>query len=336
MKQILIDSLYINDSGGLRLLVYLVREMREREVDFFLLADSRCTGLFDDLPAVEYVKASLLNRSKWYQRDMSVFSSVLCFGNIPPPRKLEMPVYTYFHNIHLLTLSEAHSFPFRIKCWLKRAVYRYYKNNTDYWLVQTTNTSNELRVHLEESEDRIMLMPFYELPANLAHLKEETHGGDYVYVSTYVPGKGHKELLAAWRQIHNRGIDIKLHLTVPVDCGFAKSINEARREGVLVVNHGLVPFEQVIDLYKRSKAIIYPAHNESLGLGIVEAIAAGCDVLGSDLPFLYSVCSPSGVFDPYSPYSIAETVIDYERADSRRSTLLIENHIEDLIDLIWN
>ena len=74
---ILIDSLYINDSGGFRLLRYLVQELRKRGVDFYLLADSRCAGAFDELPAVEYMRASMSNRVRWYRRDMSGFSSVL-------------------------------------------------------------------------------------------------------------------------------------------------------------------------------------------------------------------------------------------------------------------
>lgn len=333
---ILIDSLYINDSGGFRLLQYLVRELRKRSVDFYLLADSRCAGAFDDLPFVEYMRASMSNRARWYQRDMSAFSSVLCFGNIPAPRKLKIPVYTYFHNIHLLTLSEAHSLPFWIKSWLKREVYRYYKYNTDYWLVQTSNTATELQRHLRERSDRVKLMPFYELPEGLSQLKKETHGKDYVYISTYVPGKSHEELLAAWRILHKRGMDIKLHLTVPLDCPFAETLNEAKRDGVLVENYGLIPFEQVIELYHQSKAIIYPSHNESLGLGIVEAATAGCDVLGSDLPFLHAICKPSGVFDPFSPESIANTVIEYESKSAGGTELLIENQIDELVTLINN
>lgn len=333
---ILIDSLYINDSGGFRLLQYLVQELRKRGVDFYLLADSRCAGAFDELPAVEYMRASMRNRSLWYRRDMSAFSSVLCFGNIPAPRKLKIPVYTYFHNIHLLTLSEAHSLPFWIKSWLKREVYRCYKNNTDYWLVQTSNTANELQTHLKERADRVKLMPFYELPDGLARLKTETHGKDYVYISTYVPGKGHEELLAAWCLLHDRGLDVKLHLTVPFDCPFAERLDEAKRNGVLIENHGLIPFEQVIGLYQQSKALIYPSHNESLGLGIVEAATAGCDILGSDLPFLHAICKPTGVFDPFSPESIANAVVDYEKSRPKETVLLIDNQIDEMITLINN
>ena len=44
---VLIDALYINNSGGLRLLEYLVSVLQSRGIEFFLLADNRCRGVFD-------------------------------------------------------------------------------------------------------------------------------------------------------------------------------------------------------------------------------------------------------------------------------------------------
>lgn len=333
---LLIDALYINNSGGLRLLVYLVEELQERNIKFHLLADSRCRGVFDALPSVEYYDASLKIRKRIYSQDLSHYSSVLCFGNIPPLRKLSIPVYTYFHNINLLTLAEAHSAKVKAVSWLKREVFKRYKKNTDYWLVQTSNTANELCNHLGESPDRVKLMPFYELPKGVSEIAKQPHGEGYVFVAVDVPGKSHKELLEAWRILHKKGVDKTLHLTVQDDSPLVDKIKEAQHEGVRVVNHGVIPFPEIFSLYKQSKAIIYPSHNESLGLGIVEAIAAGCDVIGSDLPYLHSICKPSGVFNPYSAESIAEAVSAYESGNKNKSELTIYNQIDELVELITN
>ena len=333
---ILIDSLYINNSGGLRLLNYLVTELEARGADYYLLADARCTGKFNQCKHVRYMYASLRERKKFYKIKGRNFSSVLCFGNIPAPIKQDVPVYTYFHNINLLTLAEAHSFRVKVISWLKREVFKHYKQNTDYWLVQTSNTADELVKHLDEKSERVKLMPFYELPEGVEQIATQPHGDDYVFVAIHVPGKSHEELLEAWRILHLKGVDKTLHLTVQKENPFCEKIKEAQKEGVKVVNHGVIPFVEVFDLYKQSKAIIYPSHNESLGLGIVEAVTAGCDVLGSDLPFLHSICKPSVVFDPYSPKSIAEAVVKYENGFSSKSELLIHNQINELIELISN
>ena len=333
---LLIDALYINESGGLRLLEYLVEVLTVRGDNFYLLADSRCIGKFDGCKHVQYMRASLIERSTFYDTKARFFSSVLCFGNIPAPKKLNIPVYTYFHNINLLTLEEAPTLEVKIKSWLKREVFSYYKKNTDYWLVQTSNTANELIKHLSESVERVILMPFYELPDVVSSVAKQPHGDDYVFVAAYVPGKGHKELLEAWRLLHVKGINKTLHLTVQDNCPFIEKIREVQKNGIKVVNHGVIPFREVFGLYKMSKAIIYPSHNESLGLGIVEALSAGCDVLGSDLPFLYSICKPSCIFNPFSPESIAEAVILYENGDTKKSELLIHNKMDELIELISN
>lgn len=333
---ILIDSIYINNSGGLRLLQYLICELEERNVDFYLLADARCNGKFNGCKRVRYMNASLRERKHFYKIKARCFSSVLCFGNIPAPIKLNIPVYTYFHNINLLTLAEAHSLPVKIKSWMKREVFKHYKNNTDYWLVQTSNTATELVQNLKEAREKVKLIPFYELPDRVTEIAIQPHGDDYVFVALHVPGKSHEELLEAWRILHAKGIDLMLHLTVQKESPFCKKIKEAQDNGLKVVNHGVVTFNKVFDLYKQSKAIIYPSHNESLGLGIVEAITAGCDVIGSDLPYLYSICKPSEVFNPYSAESIADAVIQYEKGKSKKSELLIYNQISDLIELISN
>ncbi len=335
---ILIDSLYINNSGGLRLLVYLIGVLQKKNVDFYLLADSRCLGKFDNCTSVEYMDASLRKRRDFYIRHCNDFKCALCFGNIPAPIKMACPVYTYFHNINLLTLSEANNIKEKMLMWLKRQVFRYYKKNTDYWLVQTSNTANELVKNLNERTERVKLIPFYELPDTLGSLAKIPHGGDYVYISDYYKGaKGHETLLKAWQILHNKGIDLTLHLTIhDWNTEFICKIEKAQNEGVKVVNHGFVSFEEVIDLYKKSKVLIYPSHNESLGLGVVEAITAGCDVIGSDLPFIHSICRPSGMFNPYSAESIANAVIHYERGYPRKSELIIYNHIEELVGLIAN
>lgn len=334
--RVLIDSLYINNSGGLRLLEYLVQQMMYYGMYFHLVADNRCRGVFDNVPSVEYMDASMKSKRALFNRNLSEFTSVLCFGNMPPTKKLNIPVYTYFHNINLLTLAEASSIPVKVKSWLKREVFKHYKKNTDYWLVQTTNTANELVNHLGEKFERVKLMPFYELPEGVESIAKQPHGDDYVFVAVHVPGKGHEELLEAWRLLSSKGADKTLHLTVQKESSFCEKIKEAQKEGVKVVNHGVIPFKDVFDLYKQSKAIIYPSHNESLGLGIVEAITAGCDVIGSDLPFLHSICKPSSVFNPYSPESIADAVLKYEKGESSKSQLLIKNKIDEMIELISN
>ena len=115
---ILIDAIYVNYGGALGLLKYLVETLVERKEEFFLLADARCKSEFDQLPHVEYQDASEKGRKLFYKSHGGKFSAILCFGNVPPTFRLNVPVYTYFHNINMLTLQDCRDWKQKMKFWL--------------------------------------------------------------------------------------------------------------------------------------------------------------------------------------------------------------------------
>ena len=327
---ILIDALYINKGGGLNLLVYLLESMISAHKDFFLLYDQRSQGRFDFVDKKEPMFASQGNRKGFYKKHRNDFSTVLCFANVPPPIKLKANVYTYFHNINMLTLGEG-NLKSRIMMFLKRCYVFSLKNNTDFWMVQTSNTALQLRQHLGSDSRNIIILPFF----TLRHIHSyQKHGDDYVFIGDYTGSKGHDEIVDAWRLLYREGFIKKLHLTCSITEQFLEKIRVAQEEGIPIINHGFMPFSGVDTLYQESKALVYPSSNESLGLGIIEAIHSGCDVIASDLAFTHAICRPSGVFNPHSPRSIANAVLDYERGNAPRSTLMIKNEIKDIINLL--
>lgn len=327
---ILIDALYINKGGGLNLLLYLVDSLNSAGKEFFLLYDSRCEGRFNHIKNKEVEVATQNKRKQFYQRNKDTFTSVLCFANVPPPIKLKVPVYTYFHNINMLTLGDG-GFLERLKMMAKRFFLYSMRKHTDFWFVQTTNTENQLIQKLNIKKDQIRVLPFF----NLQHVKKhDSHGDDYVFIGDYTGSKGHDEIVESWKLLYREGFCRTLHLTCSMTEEFLEKIKEAQNEGVPIVNHGFMPFSGVDALYKLSKALVYPSSNESLGLGIIEAIYTGCDVISSDLPFTHAICNPSGVFNPHSPRSIADAVIQYENGGCPKSMLTIKNEINVIINIL--
>lgn len=326
---LLVDALYINYGGALSLLRYLVETLQEKQIKFYLLADDRCNGEFDTLVHLEYRRASLSERRVFYKHHENDYTSVFCFGNVPPPIRLKVPVYTYFHNINMLTLADCRDKKQLVKFWLKRTFIKYYRKNTDEWFVQTTNTSNELVRHLGVSADKVKLYPFYKLPKFPATTDERN---DYIFVGEYSGSKGHDELLEAWKILHEHGIDLNLHLTVSLGEAFLKKLQEAVVQGVHIINHGFVSTDELAKLYMQCKATIYPSYNESFGLGLIEAMEAGCDVIASDRPFVHAICQPSMVFEPSSPQSIADAVEEYEKHGGKDTRLLVHDMVDELIN----
>ena len=142
-------------------------------------------------------------------------------------------------------------------------------------------------------------------------------------------------MLEAWHILRERGLNQTLHLTISsASYSFLKKLEDAIKSGLSIVNHGSIPFYEVINIYTKCKATIYPSHDESLGLGLLEAIHTGCDVIASDLPFVHAICKPSATFKVKSPESIANAIINYEKNIFYHSELTINNEINSLIQLL--
>ena len=330
---LLVDTLYINYGGALSLLRYLAETLQEKSVEFYLLADDRCRGEFDTLAHIEYRRASLSQRRDFYKHHKNDYTSVFCFGNVPPPIRLKVPVYTYFHNINMLTLSDCRDKKQFLKFCLKRTYIKYYRKNTDEWFVQTSNTANEVVRHMGIPADKVKLYPFYKLPRFQVPTQERK---DYIFVGEYSGSKGHDELLEAWKILHEQGVDLTLHLTVSLGDAFIEKLQEAIEQGVHIINHGYIPFDELAKLYVQCKATIYPSYNESFGLGLIEAMEAGCDVIASDRPYVYAICEPSEVFDPALPNTIVDAVMRYEGKRCKKTVLTVCNRVNEMIEGICN
>lgn len=336
---LLVDSIYVNYGGALVLLHYLVENLRSSNVDFFLLVDARCSDQFKDLPKVEYRTASMSARREFYLAHRDEFSSVLCFGNVPPPIKLKSRVYTYVHNINLLKIPTILPLKRRIQSFLKQRVIDFYGKNTDCWIVQTENTKNELKRHLLQGRKETLVLPFYRISEDIQSIKNDrSDRTDYALIGELSYPRGHGIILDVWERLHKKGFDKTLHLTVSHNSEkqkeYCKRVKLLRDKGVRIVNHGFIPFSEVVDIYKKTKAVVYPSLNESLGLSIIEAIEAGCDILVSDLPFAHSICKPTYTFNFNSVDAICDAVIKYDSDGGTRSELIIRDMIVDLINTI--
>lgn len=336
MKPILIDALHICMGGGKVLLDYLLTQLLKKEKEFMLIKDARCAKLSceDKIGKIEIIEATTSNRLKFYQSNRTAFSLILCFGNVPPPIKMPCKVYTYVHNINLLNIPS--EFPLKRKFinWLKQKFIALLASNTDGWIVQTNNTKDCLLKVLPHKNKQVLVLPFYNISECLKLQKNNLQRSGYILAGDFTGTRGHKELLEAMRILKQKGVTPKLHLTVSKDNPFTQEIKKAVQDGIRIENHGIIPFNQMVDIYGSCTATIYPSINESLGLGIIEAIEAGCDVIVSDLPFAHAICKPSEVFTHRTPLEISNAILRYEKGESPKSKLIINNNIDELLNLI--
>lgn len=331
---LLIDALYINNSGGLSLLHYLVNEIEKRINDTFYLIDDRCATFFNEIPNNRkcIMKASLFNRYRWYRKYCMGYDKVLCFGNIPPQIKIKAQVYTYFHNINLLNIPSTEPLKVKIASRLKRFIFYSLKQNTDYWIVQTSNTQYELINHLCEVPNRVKVLPFY----NIADTQQKGNGkrDGYIYASNYTPRKNFEFIVDCWERLAELGLTPTLHLTLSnAPQKLLHKIDCAKKKGAQIINHGHLSSDELFVLYRKTKAIVYAATNESLGLCLIEAMESGCDVIAPDLPYVYCVCKPSCVFTPFSMGSFIQAFKKYEKEPNVTKNLST-NRLDELLCLL--
>lgn len=131
----------------------------------------------------------------------------------------------------------------------------------------------------------------------------------------YYPARGwahknHRTLVEAVGLLRERHPDLRLVLTGGALDGLGElpSWVEVR---------GLVSEEEVADLYRRARALVFPSRYEGFGLPPLEAMASGTPVAASRAGSLPEVCGDAAVmFDPQDPAAIAAAVEEtFDRAE---------------------
>ena len=333
---ILIDSVYINDGGGLVLLKYLVDVLGKTELSIFYLFDERTKDIFKDVNSSKlFVENKISKRKKFYDLNKNKFSSVLCFGNVPPPIKLEIPVMVYFHQPLVLKIPSEFSLKNKVIYGVKQLVLNYYKNNATIWLTQSKYIQENLaRKYFSGSVEKIKVMPFYP-PIDCSE-KEIIRGkANFIYVSNAAPHKNHRNLILAFCAAYDKIGKGTLTVTVPSTAvEVCKLIDEKIDQGYPIENIGFIDRKALVDLYLSSEYLIFPSLAESFGLGLAEAIDAGCKVIASDLAYTYQVCNPSLTFNPYIIQDMEAAIITAVTEDLPSSQKNISNDIEQLISIL--
>ena len=206
--------------------------------------------------------------------------------------------------------------------------------NANKWIVQTSQMKIELVNRFPGiQESRVVIVPFYPPIQNPINIFRKEHS--FLYVSSGSPHKNHIKLFEAFKIFFDRNRIGELHVTVGKEFKLINEIiDKIRKDGYPVTNHGNISREKLGEYYYSSKFLIFPSYAESFGLGLIEAMNCGCTIIGSDLPYLHSVCDTPFVFDPYDVNSIVDTMEYAIKSNNSISKNLSQNNIDEIIRLL--
>ena len=121
-----------------------------------------------------------------------------------------------------------------------------------------------------------------------------------LYPANAWPHKNHQRLFEAVALLRREHRDLRLVLT-----GDHAEVPD------YVDVRGRVSQDELVDLYRRASALVFPSRYEGFGQPVLEALACACPVACSDLPPLREVAGGAAVyFDPLEPESIASAALE--------------------------
>ncbi len=204
---VLIDASNIEMGGGLELLKLLIRAIDDHNNEFKVILNPKVgiSGISQN--KIIHKKIGLFNRKIFYKKTLKKysFSSILCFGNFPPPIKITgATTYTYLHNPFLIERSITNrSLKTKLYIFMTSLYLDLLKNNTEYFILQTDLVKRIFLKHYNVPESKCLLYPIYASEKLKMFLEKHQHNllkkqQNFVYVSAYYDHKNHLNLLKAW------------------------------------------------------------------------------------------------------------------------------------------
>lgn len=330
---ILFDAVYINNGGGKVLLDILISEIEKEDTVVYYLLDKRIENEYQaKLKNVTFIEASLLKRHQFYKKNELKFSKVFCLGNLPPSLKLNIPVYTYFHQSNYINIPLDLNLKEKIIFKIKSLVFNFFLNNTDEIIVQTNLMKK--RFYNKFKFPKIEVFPFFEeLNIEQNHFKRNI----FLYISLGSTHKNHNKLLEAFVSNPFLIENSELHLTIDNEnIQLKKHIEDLIIKGFPIVNHGFLNKQQKEVIYYEAKYVVFPSISESFGLGIIEAIQSNCYLIASNLDYVNDVSEPSLTFNPFDSEDISFKMEFALKNELLPSQLKIDSQLHKLIHKLVN
>tara|TARA_S200000501_G_scaffold378148_1_gene439372 strand:- start:60 stop:1094 length:1035 start_codon:yes stop_codon:yes gene_type:complete len=316
MTRIIINAVNIHNSGGLILLNQLISLLPNKDVIIF--CNKKLNSKYKNKQGIKFIKI----KSNFFSRFLSELTiynkskqndKVLYFGNLPPIFKIRSNVYVFIQNRLLLDYKiNLKEFPIylRLKLYILRLFLKIFNNNASQYIVQTDSMSRLVKKELSKN---VMKLPFFSdtysnKPKDINY-KNKSY--DFIYVASGYSYKNHLNLLDAWKLLADENFYPSLLLTIDSKSfpKILKIINQKiHKSDLKVENIYFNNHDDVLNIYPKARALIFPSNYESFGIPLIEAKHFNLPVLAGELDYIRDLIDPIQTFDPNSSISIYRAV----------------------------
>ena len=241
---------------------------------------------------------------------------------IAPMVKPAPALVAHFKTMHAFTAPEALTPAARL---YRRIGYPRTAAVADAIIINSESLRSEVEKHLDVDPAKLRLIPEavdHDLfrpgdPGQARQRLVERYGIDrpfVLFVSSLWPYKNCDGLLRAFAVAKP---DLAGHRLVVVgpgrDTAYVSQLHALAEElGIAddVVWVGGVPLEETVHFYRAADVFVYPSHNETFGLTILEAMACGCPVVTSDRSAMPETAGGAAFLaDPDDPPTIGAAIL---------------------------
>lgn len=319
-----VNATALRKSGALTILRQFVSKAANTNYNFLIFISSD----IDITPSqnIEFVK---VRPKSWFGRilwDFYGFNSALknyqfnidkvislqnTSVNVPYPQVIYIHQPIPFSDIKWNIVSKE-----GFKFWLYKNFYSFFiflytRNDTTYF-VQTEWMRESISVNYKIEKSNIFISkPDISIPeGDISPVSKESKIV-LIYPATYIGYKNHLVILKALSILKKEHHLSSEHICFQVTFD-DKSLNKfnkiAEKLDVLefVDNLGVIPYNDLIERYKKASFLVFPSYLETYGLPLVEAATLGKPIISADLPYSRDVLKGySGV--KFISYNSAES-----------------------------
>ncbi|MBM3886177.1 MAG: glycosyltransferase family 4 protein [Gemmatimonadetes bacterium] len=218
------------------------------------------------------------------------------FGTMIPEVR-SVPTATTIHDMQHEAFPELFSRP---ELAYRRLVYRRTAQRSTAIIAVSEHAARSISTHLDVPLDRIRVI-HQGVDLDAFTPGSESREPYLLYPANPWPHKNHHRLFEAFAILRSRTPDLRLVLTgTGHDPALLPSGVETR---------GRVSTAELVALYQRAAALVFPSLYEGFGIPPLEAMATGCPVAASGTSAIPEIVGDAAVlFDPMDPEAIADGV----------------------------